>query len=105
LKFASTNTPAGAGTSATGPAAGADPNHLVVAPGIWHIMNVEGHAAIIKDAIATRALGINGTPTFLFGHVDEQGGVRVTRRESGAIPYEAFSKVLDEVLAKRVPPS
>lgn len=59
----------------------------------------EAATAIQRDLREAQSLGIRGTPTFFFGVVDETGkGLRVVRRESGAIPYEAFAAILDEAL-------
>jgi protein-disulfide isomerase len=51
-------------------------------------------AAIVE----AQALGITGTPTFLFGIIREDGHMSVVRRESGALPVEPFAKILDELL-------
>jgi hypothetical protein len=40
---------------------------------------------------------VRGTPTFFFGTL--QGGrLHVIRRETGALPAAAFTKILDELL-------
>ena len=52
---------------------------------------------------ASRALGIRGTPSFIFGVRDQAGSLRVTRRESGAIPFRAFAAMLDHLIAAEVP--
>ncbi|MEX2271907.1 MAG: thioredoxin domain-containing protein [Vicinamibacterales bacterium] len=46
-----------------------------------------------------RALGITGTPTFLFGFVEGGDRLRVVRRETGAIPAAAFARILDTILS------
>jgi protein-disulfide isomerase len=61
-------------------------------------MNGEATARVRQDVAEARALGINGTPTFLFGTVEPKGLLKVVRRESGAIPTDAFSGILEELL-------
>jgi predicted DsbA family dithiol-disulfide isomerase len=56
-------------------------------------------AAVQRDASLARAMAITGTPTFLFGVLEESGSLRVIRRETGAIPFEPFAKMLEEVIA------
>jgi protein-disulfide isomerase len=65
-------------------------------------VNKEGQAAVARDESNSQALGITSTPTFLFGIVNERGALRVIRRETGAMPYLAFVKILDDVLAAGV---
>jgi hypothetical protein len=44
-------------------------------------------------------VGIDATPTFLFGFVQEDGSVQVVGRLAGARPYSGFKSVLDQLLA------
>ena len=62
---------------------------------------LDGQAAntVTADATEARRVGITGTPTFLFGTTTDQGELKVTRREAGAISYRAFSAILDETRA------
>jgi len=55
--------------------------------------------AIAANAAAADALGINGTPAFVLGRV--QNGVLVGEVGSGAQPYEAFDEAIRELLAAR----
>jgi len=54
-----------------------------------------------NDLEEARELMVSGTPTFFFGALQRDGTIRVIRRESGAIPPKAFSKILDEVLGSK----
>jgi protein-disulfide isomerase len=56
-------------------------------------------AAIAANAAAADALGINGTPAFVLGRV--QNGVLVGEVGSGAQPYVAFDEAFKELLAAR----
>jgi protein-disulfide isomerase len=60
----------------------------------------DGRAAVRSDLTDARALGISGTPTFLFGALKDDGMFHVTRRESGAIPFTAFAALLEETIRK-----
>jgi predicted DsbA family dithiol-disulfide isomerase len=51
-----------------------------------------------QDINNARSLSITGTPTFLFGIVESDRHLRVVRRESGAIPRQPFSAILDQLL-------
>jgi protein-disulfide isomerase len=56
-------------------------------------------AAIAANAAAADALGINGTPAFVLGRV--QNGELVGEVGSGAQPYVAFDEAIKELLAAR----
>ena len=56
---------------------------------------------IARDVAEARAFGFNGTPGFLFGSVESDGRVRGKARRTGAAPVEAFSQILDGLLAGR----
>jgi len=56
-------------------------------------------AAVQHDISEAKALQINGTPTFLLGTLTSDGRVRVAHRVSGAVPFEALSRMLDGLLA------
>ena len=58
----------------------------------------EGAAKVKEDIVTARALSITGTPTFLFGTLTADHRLRVVRRQSGAIPPEAFRQMLDSLL-------
>jgi protein-disulfide isomerase len=58
-----------------------------------------------SDAAQARELAITGTPTFLFGRMTAEGRLKVTRRESGAIPAVVLSRILDELLIGSGPPA
>ena len=55
--------------------------------------------AIRRDQSKAAELGITGTPTFLFGVLDANGAFRVTRVETGAIPFAAFAGIAKELIA------
>lgn len=54
--------------------------------------------AIARDVAEARAIGISGTPTFLFGSLNSQGELVISRLEAGALPPERFATILDEVI-------
>ena len=51
-----------------------------------------------RDIREAKALGINSTPSFLMGVMGEGGRLKVLRHESGAVPPDAFVRMLDELL-------
>jgi predicted DsbA family dithiol-disulfide isomerase len=51
-----------------------------------------------EDRNAARALGVSGTPTFLFGKIESDSRVKVSHRLSGALPLGEFRSVLDQIL-------
>jgi len=51
-----------------------------------------------NDILAARTLGLEGTPTFLFGPIREHGTVTVVRRLTGAAPTQRFVGLVDELL-------
>lgn len=60
----------------------------------------DGEGLVRKQIADAEALGITGTPTFLFGVIGKDGQLVVSRRESGAIPQKAFADILDTLLAE-----
>lgn len=50
-----------------------------------------------RDMTEARELGISATPTLVFGRLNEEGLFVASRVEVGALPLEAFRKVMDEV--------
>jgi hypothetical protein len=64
---------------------------------------VDGKAqtAVQRDISEARSLGIRGTPSFIFGILDGEGGLEAIRRESGAIPFERIAAILDELSEDR----
>lgn len=62
-----------------------------------------GIAIVNRDTAAAVKLGITGTPTFLFGVREEAGSFRVMRKETGAIPFDAFAAILDDLLREVKP--
>jgi predicted DsbA family dithiol-disulfide isomerase len=59
--------------------------------------------AVRRDASTANQLGITGTPTFLFGALNAHGELRVTRLETGAIPFAAFEGFVKELIAGAAP--
>jgi protein-disulfide isomerase len=53
---------------------------------------------IRDDEDEAKRLGVNSTPTFLVGLLKQNGKVQVLRKIAGAVPYETFKSVVDEVL-------
>jgi protein-disulfide isomerase len=56
-------------------------------------------AAVERDQNSASALSIIATPTFLVGHVQTDGDVRVTQILVGAHPLARFKEILDGLLA------
>ncbi|HVL66869.1 MAG TPA: DsbA family protein [Vicinamibacterales bacterium] len=56
-------------------------------------------AAIEREIRIAQELGVSGTPTFFLGKLNDKRELVVNRRESGAMPIEAFSAALDQLLA------
>jgi protein-disulfide isomerase len=61
-------------------------------------MDGEAITRVRQDVAEAQALGITGTPTFLFGTIEPDGRLKVVRRESGAIPAKAFAGMLDDLV-------
>jgi len=61
-------------------------------------MSGEATARVRQDVAEAKAVGITGTPTFLFGKIEPDGRLRVVRRESGAIPASVFASMLDDLM-------
>jgi len=63
----------------------------------------EARSKVRDDIAAAQVLRITGTPTFLFGMIDEESGyLKVMRRASGALSVSAFASTLDELLSLEV---
>jgi protein-disulfide isomerase len=58
----------------------------------------EAIASVRKDMATAKALRITGTPTFLIGHIQPDGRVKVTHLLSGARPVAQFAGILDSLL-------
>jgi protein-disulfide isomerase len=53
----------------------------------------------VREHIAEASLlRITGTPTFLFGTIEQDGRLKVRRRESGALPFSVFAEILNDLL-------
>ena len=66
------------------------------------VRNPDTEAGIRKHASTGVAVGVNGTPSFLIGHVRD--GVLVDARSvTGAQPLASFERVLDGLLASKAP--
>jgi protein-disulfide isomerase len=62
-------------------------------------------AKVRKDLADGRAAGVTGTPAFFVGVMNQDdGNVKVLRMITGAQPYDAFKKTLDELLAQAAKP-
>jgi protein-disulfide isomerase len=60
------------------------------------------HDAEIRQRIAEgqNKAGITGTPAFLLGFIQPDGGVKAIRKIVGAGPFSNFKPVIDEMLSK-----
>lgn len=60
------------------------------------------HAQKVRDGLsAGKRAGVRGTPSFFFGLTDKtQPTIRVRRTLTGAHPYPAFKKMIEELLAQ-----
>jgi protein-disulfide isomerase len=63
-------------------------------------MNTVGPERIRKEGTDARKLGVTGTPSFLFGLIEDGKRVRVQYRMSGARPVSDFQAVLRRLLAQ-----
>jgi len=63
----------------------------------------DGAAAsrIEADLAEARQHGFTGTPTFLIGEPNGDGGIKVLKKISGAYPFAVFQAALDSMLAGR----
>ena len=62
-----------------------------------YVATSESQDEVEKDFADGQAVGITGTPAFIIGVLDENGNVD-GKLVSGALPYEAFEQVIDEML-------
>lgn len=58
---------------------------------------------IQQDVSDAQKLFITATPTFLFGRIDADRRLKITRREAGAISYDVFAAILNELLVTDAP--
>jgi protein-disulfide isomerase len=58
----------------------------------------EAASTVMADLDAGTRAGVEATPTFLFGFVQEDGSVQVVERVVGARPFGALKSVLDRML-------
>jgi protein-disulfide isomerase len=56
-------------------------------------------ARVREDISEAQRLGLTGTPSFLFGKIEPDGTIRVSRKIVGARPFEEFRVVLESLLA------
>jgi protein-disulfide isomerase len=64
-----------------------------------------GQVQVQADLREGQSFGIQGTPTFLLGHVQRDGTVKVTTRLFGAIPIATFERELEAQLGGAAVPS
>jgi protein-disulfide isomerase len=62
-------------------------------------------AKVQADVHEGQLLGVQGTPTFLVGRVQQDGTVKLTKRLFGAIPIATFELELEAQLSAAVPPT
>lgn len=58
----------------------------------------DGLRQVREDMHLAAELDVSSTPTFFFGTIEKDGRLRVLRRERGAMPQQALSKILDQLL-------
>lgn len=63
------------------------------------LLDAKTEAAIQKDLQEGTGLGVRGTPAFFLSKLDAQGQASSTKPISGALPYEQFVQVIEELLA------
>jgi protein-disulfide isomerase len=61
-------------------------------------MKGEAVDLVRRDISHARSLLVGSTPTFFFGTIERDGRLKVSRRESGAIPKETFAAILNDLL-------
>jgi protein-disulfide isomerase len=64
----------------------------------------EAAAQIRTDLASAESVEMKATPGFLFGTIQQDGQVRVTKRFSGARPLASFVEVLDSLVKGREGP-
>jgi predicted DsbA family dithiol-disulfide isomerase len=52
-----------------------------------------------EDATTAKKLSVSSTPSFPIGTITGDRLLKVVRHESGAIPTEVFTRMIDDVLA------
>jgi protein-disulfide isomerase len=57
--------------------------------------------AILDDQNEGIANGVTGTPAFVLSRLDTSGKVVDSRPLSGALPYDSFAQIIDELLAAK----
>ena len=64
---------------------------------------LQGEAAgkVRSDEAGGQALAVSGTPTFFIGVIQADGRVKVVRRSTGALRFEQFQGVIDQVLGSK----
>jgi protein-disulfide isomerase len=62
-------------------------------------MNGEAVGRLRSRVREAQSAGVSATPTFFFGYLTAGDALSVVRRETGAIPTEAFRKILDTLIA------
>jgi len=53
------------------------------------------------DLAEGRRLGVNSTPAFFVGAIQPDGAIKLLKRINGAVPFEQFDGVVNELLPKR----
>ncbi|MGE5834765.1 MAG: DsbA family protein [Acidobacteriota bacterium] len=66
-------------------------------------LTAETTETLQRDIASARELSITGTPTFLIGMITAEGRLKVSRHQSGAIPKEVLSRILDDLLRTAAP--
>jgi protein-disulfide isomerase len=61
-------------------------------------MKASDPSRLDRDVSEAKALGVTGTPTFFLGQIGSDLRLSVRKRESGAMPAEVMSRMLDDLL-------
>jgi protein-disulfide isomerase len=91
---------AGAQLDATGLRALAEDLHLDASAFESCLVDEATRARVTRDGEQARNLGLVSTPSFLVGSLRSDGGVKVLRAFSGALPLEEFRKEFDRALGQ-----
>jgi protein-disulfide isomerase len=62
----------------------------------------EATSQVASDIASGQDLSIRGTPAFVFGHVQEDSTIRVTRIQTGVPRIETLQPLIDDMLRVRV---
>lgn len=61
----------------------------------------ETAAKVRQDLSVGKRLAVTGTPAFFIGVIDKNGGISITRRITGAAPFNILNKLVEEVTPRQ----